>query len=265
MFIYTSEMKQYLKEIIPNNKAADIAEMFNAKFGTDRTAVDIRRYKSNNQIYSGLVKHNDNRGKYNRLLTDEQEAYLKKIYKGVTNRECTRLLNEKFDLSLTCRQVKSVKSRLRLDSGIKGLYVEERVCDTRFKKGNMLGKDTQFKKGLTPHNKQPIGTEVVKDDGVFVKVSDVKGKYAHNINWKLKQVYVWEQHNGEVPKGKIVTFLDGDKTNFDINNLALVDRSELVTMQHHGLIYSDAELTKVGITVAKIKVKSNKRKKKKDE
>lgn len=263
MFIYTSEMKKYLCEIIPGRYTHEIAAMFNDKFGTDRTPMDIKRFKSNYKINSGVIKANKERMTYNKLLTDDQEAYLKTIYKGVSNRECTRLLNDKFNLSLTCQQVKGLKARLKLDSGLKGFYVEERVRDTRFKKGNMLGRDTQFKKGLTPHNKQPIGTEVVKDDGVFVKVSDVKGKYANTINWKLKQVYVWEQHHGSVPKGKIVTFLDGDKSNFDINNLALVDRSELVTMQHHGLIYSDAELTKVGITVAKIKVKSNKRKKKK--
>ena len=210
-----------------------------------------------------MIKANKERMKYNKLLTDDQEAYLKTIYKGVSNRECTRLLNEKYNLSLTCQQIKGLKARLKLDSGLTGRFEKGNApTGGRFKKGSTIGKETRFKKGHVPPNKRPIGTEVVKDEGVFVKVSDIKCKYANKVNWKLKQHVVWEAHYGSVPKGKLVMFLDGNKNNFDINNLALVDRSELVTMQHNGLIYSDADLTKVGLTVAKIKVKSNKRKKK---
>ena len=44
---------------------------------------------------------------------------------------------------------------------------------------------------------------------------------------KRKTHYVWEQHNGKIPKGYSVIQLDGDYTNFDITNLRLIHKSLL--------------------------------------
>lgn len=47
--------------------------------------------------------------------------------------------------------------------------------------------------------------------------------------------YVWEQaHLGESAAGKVVIFLDGDRTNFDLENLVCVTRRELCVMNKLG-------------------------------
>lgn len=48
---------------------------------------------------------------------------------------------------------------------------------------------------------------------------------------KRMHIYVWEKHNGQVPKGHIVHHIDGDKGNNSIENLCLVTRRE------HGAIH----------------------------
>ena len=49
-------------------------------------------------------------------------------------------------------------------------------------------------------------------------------------------------------------FADGNKENFDIKNLLLVSRKELAVLNKNKLIKNDAELTNIGVTIAKVKI-----------
>ncbi len=86
--------------------------------------------------------------------------------------------------------------------------------------------ETQFKKGMVPHTWRPIGHERVSKEGYLQrKVSDTgttRRDYVaiHHLVWRL--------HGHTVPQGYALCFIDGDKRNFDINNLELVHRSELM-------------------------------------
>jgi len=82
---------------------------------------------------------------------------------------------------------------------------------------------TRFKPGGPSHNRKPIGFERVSKDGyVEIKVRDV----SRNRNYVSKHRLVWEQHNGPVPEGMMVEFIDGDKSNITIDNLRCVTRAE---------------------------------------
>ncbi len=85
-------------------------------------------------------------------------------------------------------------------------------------------KDTQFKLGEKPSNTwRPIGAERTSKDGIlYRKVADTGDKKA---DWKAAHVLVWEEHNGPVPEGRIVIFLDRDRQNFDPENLIAVTRA----------------------------------------
>lgn len=72
---------------------------------------------------------------------------------------------------------------------------------------------TWFKKGLTPHNKVPIGHERRTASGhILVKVAEP------NV-FKLKHRILWEQHHGPIPKGFDICFIDGNPDNLTIENL----------------------------------------------
>ena len=58
-----------------------------------------------------------------------------------------------------------------------------------------------------------------------------------------------------------VIFLDKNKRNFNINNLALVSREELAIINKNNFIKENAALSRAGVNVAKIKNKINKLKK----
>lgn len=181
--------------------------------------------------------------------TPEQVKFIYSNYKGKYNKELTDLFNKRFGTNYKISQIKAFKQRNKLDSGITGHFKKGQKSWNKERKGIRYSPATEFKKGHKPANRLPIGTERLKRDGyVYVKIQD--GKL--NKNWKQKHIILWEKHNGPLPKGHVVIFADGDRTNITIENLILVNRSELLTMNRHNLFYDDPELTKTGALIAKV-------------
>lgn len=139
---------------------------------------------------------------------------------------------------------------------------DKRLMIIALKKGERPSIETEFKKGNCPKNWVPVGTERVKSDGyLYVKVSDIRGiKYAHNVNWKQKHKLIWEQTYGPIPKDSCLIFLDGDKTNVTLDNLACITFAQRLIMCKKHLIYNDSKLTKAGINIAKLLDAVNKKK-----
>ncbi|MCQ4117054.1 HNH endonuclease [Ligilactobacillus sp. MP3] len=101
-----------------------------------------------------------------------------------------------------------------------------------------------FKKGHSVHNEKPLGSEFKMHGYVMVKVKMDGSRYDR---WKLKHVLIWEKHNGSVPKDCIIAFLDGNKENFDINNLVCVKKSVNGAMNIKSLRSESPELFKVRV------------------
>lgn len=249
---YTQEMYDYILEIAPGRLNSEIADMFNKKFGTNLSAKTIKSYKGNHKIVSRSSKIDYSKIKHKKLLNNEQVEYLKSVYQGISNRECTRLMNEKFNTSFTCQQIKGQKRNLHLDSGLTGRFEKGYRPPNPIKKGEHLSVETEFKKGDVPKNWVPFGTERKKGDGyIYVKISDKRGiKYPGKVNWKQKHILLWEKKHGSVPKDKTLLFLDGNKENVSLDNLALITKSQRLIMCRKKLIYDDPELTKEGILIA---------------
>jgi phage protein len=81
--------------------------------------------------------------------------------------------------------------------------------------------------------------------------------------WISKHRYVWEQHhNRKVPKGKVVIFLDGNKTNFEIDNLKLISRGALLILNRkYRHILKDKELMRSCVDLSELIYAIGKRKK----
>jgi hypothetical protein len=83
-------------------------------------------------------------------------------------------------------------------------------------------KHTFFKKGHTPHNYQPVGSERITADGyIEVKIKDPR-------TWAQKHRLIWEKHNGKIPRGHNVQFRDGNRQNLALENLYLISRNEQI-------------------------------------
>jgi hypothetical protein len=102
-------------------------------------------------------------------------------------------------------------------------------------------------------NSRPVGTEITSCRGyAMVKIDNQP--HDNKKNWKPKHSVIWENAHGAIPKGSVVIFADGDKSNFALDNLLLISRGELAVMSHCGLFSPDRELTKAGKLIADIKI-----------
>lgn len=85
-------------------------------------------------------------------------------------------------------------------------------------------RETQFVKGAKPHTWVPVGTEVVRDGYVWIKVRD--DLTPSRLNWISKHQHLWEQTHGPVPDGHIVRFKDANRAHLVLQNLECVSREE---------------------------------------
>lgn len=111
--------------------------------------------------------------------------------------------------------------------------------------------------------KSPMGTIVIRNGYKYQKcpVRDDGGR-----RWRRLHHIVWEEHNGPIPKGKCVTFKDGNQLNCDISNLMLASRAELMKIVKDGLALtpSPGEKTReLCLNLAKLELAVSKRRKKK--
>lgn len=93
---------------------------------------------------------------------------------------------------------------------------------------------------------KPIGSESAPDKNglVRVKISEKQ--------WVYKQRYIYEQHYGKIPKGYKVIFLNGDKTDYDIKNLAIAPSKDVLLAYSRELTSSDREITQLGLQIARL-------------
>jgi hypothetical protein len=179
-------------------------------------------------------------GKLRRRYTPEEINFVKKNIRGRSYVEMTKLFNERFRLRITLKQMETLLYKHGLRNGT-GSFRPGHVPANK-------GKTHPSRQG----NYKPVGSERMDDGYIVVKVSVRKNQ--GNKNWRRKHAMIWEEAHGKVPKGHVIIFADGDKSNMRLNNLLTVSRSELAVMNHEGLIFPDKDLTGTGKLIAGLKM-----------
>lgn len=221
-------------------------------------------------------------GKSYRKYTFEMCEWLKANHQGKTRNQVAEEMSKKFNKNITVGDISNLKRTIYLRDGFifekavnTGYFKKGHYPTNAYKKGHVpvnkglkwdeyLTKEQQqkslkttYKKGHKSHNAVNVGDEAMRctshDEGyVYVKVCD--GKL--NKNWKPKQQVIWEKKYGEVPKGHKVIFLDGNRFNFDINNLAIVTNGEELHINKLNLVSGNPELKKTAVLAVKTRFKT---------
>jgi len=113
-------------------------------------------------------------------------------------------------------------------------------------------KPTMYKKGNKPANTQPIGTIHNRADKTGRLYQYIKIKDSH---WELLQRHVWTQANGEIPKGCVINFIDGNFMNCELSNLQVKTRAEMAIM--NSIHRYPAEVRDLIKLTNKLKAKTN--------
>lgn len=226
--------------------SGEIRDLLEKETGFILTMEQVQRYKKNHRITTGYI-YKARKKKF----TEEQIEFVRSLW-AVEGHKIAELVNVRFGTSFSYDEIRAMKHRERIDNGYDARYKEGHKPDKPFPKGRVP--DNAFKSGNVPHNRVPIGTLSTRGGETYIKTKDGCGMK----NWLLYERYVYEKYNGPIGSGEMVCFKDGDKTNFDPENLAAVKRAEHVVMNLTG-IRKDAKNFELSLLYAKVCIERAKR------
>ena len=253
---YPKEIAAFIKENVTGMTTNGLTALVNERFGTSYRSSQIRAYKKNHNLLSGTPCGLP-AGRATETYPADVREFIRNNYLGIGHQSMADLLNDKFGTSYTKGQMKGIYARFKLNSGRTGRFSKGHKPIKCIQKGWRISPATEFTEGHMPHNYRPVGSEVLRTDGyVYIKIADPK-------KWRQKHVLIWEAVNGPKPDKHRIIFSDGNRLNFDIDNLILVSWAQLCVMNHKGLIKDSAELTRSGVIIADIYSKMAKVKRRK--
>lgn len=155
--------------------------------------------------------------------TDEMLEWIEANQADISRAELTRQFNKRFNMNTGRCTIPALCVRKGWVSKHDGRIKKGDTPWNKGKTGYMSANVTSFKKGQTPKNHRPVGSERITRDGYMeVKIKEPR-------TWRLKHIVVWEAENGKLPSGHVIRLLDGDKTNCNIGNLLCISRGANAT------------------------------------
>lgn len=168
-------------------------------------------------------------GSYHKFTKGEIQ-FISDNVKGISLQELTDRFNKKFGTNLNPCSIQGVKNRFNLKS---------EYHPYRFKPGM---------KPIVQQKRCPVGTITDWEArGLYIKIKDPN-------TWIQYSHYIYEKyHNLKLNKNDAIVFIDGDKYNFDKDNLARLSFIENMNLNRMGGIDSNnKELNLARINIAKI-------------
>lgn len=258
---YPPEFHAFMREFIPGHTELEIQEECRRR-GYELTLAAINSYKANHHIKSGTPVGNK-KGTLRKYPAEIIEFIISN-HKGIGPKQMTSLVNEKFGTAYTNNQIKGIYGNRRLNSGVTGYFEKGKAAFNKGKKQSEFmspeaierTKSTRFHKGHLPPNTKPVGYERINVNGyIEVKIKMRPSHPSCNDNFVPKHRLVWEQANGPIPEGHIITFKDGNKLNTDLENLMLISQADNAVMNKCGLRTTDPEAAESAVLISKVKRK----------
>jgi len=161
-----------------------------------------------------------------RTWTKDEEDFIRANYGEMT----AAAIGIHLGVSRSCVKNRITKLGIKLPEDVRlrncaiGQRVKGNIPHNKGKKLSESDKDkyrhTFFKKGNKPHNHVAVGTVLVNSLGYVVQ------KVAEPNKWQFVHRMVWEQLNGEIPKGYNIQFKDKNRLNVNPSNLHIVNKRE---------------------------------------
>lgn len=166
--------------------------------------------------------------------TEQQLATLTALYPNSTMQELKEAIgrsecsiyNKAFALGLYkseqhIERVQRITTKNLVEGGAKSRFQKGNATWNKGVTGYMGANKTSFKKGNVPHQTREVGAVRLDKDGKTL----IKQSSGH---WKYEHILLWESVHGELPKDKVIKFIDGNINNLKIENLQAVTRSDLM-------------------------------------
>lgn len=260
---YPKAVHDFIRENYKGKSVRELAVVTSDKFGIDFTYEKMRAYLKNHSYRTGAPKGSP--PGFSPKYPQGMDEFVRRIAQGRSTQEITDLVNAEFgEGTITVSCMKAYKKNHGINSGLTGRFEPGSTPKNKGKTWDeYMPPDSQkkclqtaFRKGNVPHNAGvPVGAIRIRHN------SEKRGgksyiwqKTAEPNVWRMKNIIEWEEHNGPVPDGHMVTFADGDTLNWHIGNLILVTRAQNAVKNRFGIRGYNQESAKVANAIADVKI-----------
>ena len=245
---YPDGMVDWVRTNHKNYTLPELTEICNERFKTSLSKKAMSSLKKRYGLTGAPIAR-----RYSKTFPKEICCFIERNYHGTGHQQMADLIRQEFGQEYTTQQIKSYYKNHDLNSGLTGHFVKGQQPHN---KGAKMSpevyekvKGTMFKPGNRPHNTNEMGDIVLNSDGYY------KIKVAEPNIWKFCHIKAWEDVYGEVPKGMMVSFKDGNRENWDIKNLMLLARGENVFLNSKHLRSEFPEITETAANLARMQMK----------
>lgn len=232
--LFNDEEVKWLINNINGTYTDELVAIFKKKFNRNINVKQLRTWRDNyNKRHKDITVKSGVHGFMSRF--DSQKEWFEKTVPGKSTNEIKELYKKEFGIDVEEQHIKYAKRRYELKSNYN---------------------PQQYYKGHIPNNTKVVGTERITYD----KRNNRKETYVKvaNNKWVRKQKYIYEKYKGKLPYDSVIIFLDGNRENFELDNLKAVPRDVSLAMIGTRTYFDDVELNKTSIAVARLKVKQKK-------
>lgn len=232
----------------------EIARLVSVRYGIHMTVRQLKAYAKNHSIRYGRRDFVPSQDSF-MAIPGFFDWFVGNQF-GKTAVEMSAMVRQEFGREMTPSQVKHFRRNHHILSGLTGRYKKGNVPFTKGKKleefaspeGIRRSSATRFRKGNRPHNWLPVGTISTKGDGyLWIKTAEPD-------KWMQYQRWIWLQAGRTIPDGCLVTFLDGNNRNFNLDNLAVVTEGESAELTTRHLRFGSGTIGQVGLDIARIHI-----------
>lgn len=263
VYRYPQEVHDFVKKWAPQLRDGELAEACNKELGTQFTASSMKSFRGNHG-YRNEKKQwtSEEYWKYQKYYPKGMYEFVRDNSWGVSSKQMAEMVNEKFGTNFSQTAMKQFRQRHGIKSGVTGWYqkgnppgnkgkkLEEYVGEERAAEIKQRISATQFKKGQSPANEKQVG-DIVVVNGYKLRKKQMEGSQWER--WEFLHRAVWEEANGPVPDGYVVSFRDSDPMNCELSNLMLLTRRENRQMTRFKLRYADPDLTDTAVNVVRLR------------
>lgn len=266
---YGQDVHDLVREWSPKLRDRELAELVNEKCGTEFTESRMKAFRANHGYTNMKQWSKEEYWKYQKKYPQGMYEYIRDNSWGVSSREMAEKVKELFGYEMSPSAMKQFRQRHGIKSGVTGWYQKNHTPGTKGKTLEEIchndpeaiarARATQFKKGQKPKNEMPVGTVVINSAGYKLRKRAMEGTLWER--WEFLHRAVWEEHNGKIPEGMMVSFKDSDKLNCDISNLMLITKGENGALTRYGYRFDDPDLTETGLAIVRLKQTAEKKRK----
>ena len=248
---YPAGMLDWIRDCYMQMPLPELTAQCNSKFGTNLSNEAMRSLKKRYGL-TGAPRARI----YSQIFPPEICEYIETNYEGVGHQAMADKIREEFGQEYTKQQIKSFYKNHDLNSGLTGHFMKGQPSHNKGMKMSPevyeKAKGTMFKPGNRPHNAVPVGTIVLATIGYY------KEKIAEPDIWEYCHIKAWKEAYGDIPDGMLVSFKDGNRENWNVENLILLSKAEHGCLNASHMRSEFPEITEAAANVAKLKMKARK-------